>query len=309
VLKNQRKVLKKRAGSVTFWAWMVSIVFHLFILTAFGFVKLSHSTNSTLLQYIPTANIRRPEHVMANTAIMPKPKVKKSARDKKVDIREQTTIRSSFSVPDSETLNGSLRPSNVLHVPDDSLAEKKFAGGVEFYGNKTYERKICYIVDCSGSMQGLMDQVRQRLKDSIEDLVPDQFFYVIFFGGGELFELGDGKLVRASQRNKENAYDFIDTIRAAGRTNAYKALERATQVEDSFSNKASVFYFLTDGFELSSDESEDFYKKTFELVKRYAPDSKVNTIGFWSTDQDCSILRAISSLSGGKCVIIADGDF
>jgi hypothetical protein len=247
---------------------------------------------------------------MANTAIMPKPKVKKSSRDKYVDIREQTTIRSSFSVPDSKTLNGSLRPSNVLHVPDDSLAENSFAGGgIEFYGNKTYERKICYIVDCSGSMQGLMDQVRQRLKDSIKDLVPDQFFYVIFFGGGELFEFGDGKLVRASQRNKENAYDFINTIRAAGRTNAYKALERAIQIEDSFSNKASVFYFLTDGFELSNDESEDFYKKTFELVKHYAPDSKVNTIGFWTIGQDCSILRAISSLSGGQCVIITDSDF
>jgi hypothetical protein len=310
VLKNQRTVLNRRTGNVTFLAWTVSVLLHLLILAVFSFVKLSRPANATFERSTPTAKINLLTSAMEKGIVIAKPKIKKPSGDRNFSNRSETTKNSSFLVPNSISSENFSPASKTFDIPNYSLVDGGYAlGGIEFFGSGTYERKICYIVDCSGSMQGMMGQVQQQLKDSIKNLVPDQYFYVIFFGNGKLYEFGNGKLVRASQQNKMAAYDFISTIRAGGSTNAYKALERAIQIEDGFSNKASVYYFLTDGFELSNDESESLYKKTARLIKRFAPDSKINTIGFWPTDQDRTILKGIASLSGGKSVFVTEGDF
>jgi hypothetical protein len=289
---------------------MVSVFLHLLILTVFGFLKLSRPENPVPERYAPTARVNQLKNIIEKATVLPKPKVKKPSPNNSAYDRKDITRKSSFFVPNLKSSNNLSSVSKVLDAPEYSFADSSFAlGGVEFFGSETYERKICYIVDCSGSMQGMMGQVKQQLKDSIKHLVTDQYFYIIFFGDGKLFEFGDGKLVRASEKNRISAYSFIDSIRASGRTNAFKALERAVQIEDGSNMKASVFYFLTDGFELSNDESESLYKQASGLIKRFAFGSKINTIGFWPTEQDRSILRVISSLTGGECVIITDRNF
>ncbi|MHC4758187.1 MAG: VWA domain-containing protein, partial [Planctomycetota bacterium] len=283
---------------------------HLMILTAFGYVKLSNTTEIYSDMYIPTAKINPLKNQMEKTSVIPKPKVTRPSLNKQTKDRKEVKKNSFFHMPDSPTYRTPSAATKTADATEYSMAKNSFAlGGVEFFGSGTYERKICFVVDCSGSMQGTMGQVKQQLKSSIGKLVPDQYFYVIFFGDGRLFESGNGKLVRASQNNKENAYDFIDGITAAGRTNAFQALERAVKVEDDQGTKASVFYFLTDGFELASGESESLSLKIAELIIHSAPNTQINTISFWPTETDSSILRSISSLSGGECIIIEDSDF
>jgi hypothetical protein len=289
---------------------MVSISLHLLVLTVFGFLKLSRPANPVSERNAPAARVIHLENIIEKASVFPKPKVKKPSPNNSAFNRKDITQKGPFFIPNLQSSNNLSLASKVLDAPEYSFADSGFAlGGVEFFGSETYERKICYVVDCSGSMQGMMGQVQQQLKDSIKNLLMDQYFHIIFFGDGKLFEFGDGKLVRASQKNKTAAYTFIDGIRAGGRTNAFKALEKAVQIEDSSEMKTSVFYFLTDGFELANDESESLYKQAAGLIKRFAPSSKINTIGFWPTEQDRSILRAISALSGGECVIITDHDF
>jgi hypothetical protein len=289
---------------------MVSVFLHLLVLTVFGFLKLSRPANPVSERQAPTARVSQLKNIIEKAAVLPKPKVKKPSTNSSNYERKDITTKSSFFVPNLKSPNSLSSTPKILNTPEYSFADSGFAlGGVEFFGSETYERKICYVVDCSGSMQGMMGQVQQQLKDSIKNLLMDQYFHIIFFGDGKLFEFGDGKLVRSSQKNKTAAYTFIDSIRAGGRTNAFKALERAVQIEDGSEMKASVFYFLTDGFELANDESESLYKQAAGLIKRFAPSSKINTIGFWPTEQDRSILRAISALSGGECVIITDHNF
>jgi hypothetical protein len=289
---------------------MVSVFLHLSILTVFGFLKLSRPANPISERHTPTARVSQLNNLIEKAAILPKPKIKKAPPNSSTYDTKDITRKGSFFVPNLKSSNNLSSVSKVLDAPEYSLADSSFVlGGVEFFGSKTYERKICYVVDCSGSMQGMMGQVQQQLKDSIKNLVTDQYFHVLFFGDGQLFEFVDGKLVRASQKNKTAAYAFIDSIRASGRTNAFKALERAVQIKDSSDMKASVFYFLTDGFELTNDESESLYEQATGLIKHFATGSKINTIGFWPTEQDCSILRAISSLTGGECVIITENNF
>ncbi len=99
--------------------------------------------------------------------------------------------------------------------------------GVEFFGQFTDVRKICYVVDCSGSMHGRLGLVKQQLKTSIASLQPDQFFYIIFFlQGDRLIESGDTYLIRATPHTKAKAYDFIDSVRPAGTTEPLNALNR-----------------------------------------------------------------------------------
>jgi hypothetical protein len=181
------------------------------------------------------------------------------------------------------------------------------SGRIEFFGSLSNERKVCYLVDCSGSMQGVFSLVRRRLKESIAALQPDQYFCVIFFGGGKLFELGDGRLVRATPKAKAAADSFIDTIQPAGRTNAAAALEKVVRIRDGKGLSPSLVYFLTDGFELTDESSATFPQKIASLLEQLAPAMKINTIGFLPQDDDRRMLQTIARQSGGEFLCIAGG--
>jgi Mg-chelatase subunit ChlD len=177
---------------------------------------------------------------------------------------------------------------------------------VEFFGSWTEERKVCYAVDSSGSMRGMFRRVRENLKKSIEALQPDQYFYIIFFGGKELLELGSGRLLRATPKAKSAAYDFIDSVQPAGQTNALAALERAVQIRDSSGNSPAVIYFLTDGFELTTENTRRFSQRISNLLRKSSPKTKINAIGFWPTKGDRKTLEAIATQSGGEFVLVCD---
>ena len=179
--------------------------------------------------------------------------------------------------------------------------------GVEFFGSWTDQRKVCYLVDCSGSMQGIFGRVRKKLKESIGNLQPDQYFYIIFFGSEKLFEFGNGRLLRATREAKSAACEFIDSARPAGRTNALVAMERAVKVRDESGHSPAVIYFLTDGFELTTKDVPRFSQKIVNLLKRFAPATKINTIGFWPQSQDRRMLETIARQSGGEFILVTDG--
>ena len=153
----------------------------------------------------------------------------------------------------------------------------------------------------------MFGQVRRKLKDSIAGLQPDEYFYIIFFGG-ELFESGNGRVLRATPEAKSAAYNFIDSIQSAGQTNAIAALERAVQIRDSGGNSPSIVYLLTDGFELTAEDSRSFSQRVASMLKRFAPTARINTIGFWPQSDDRKMLEAIAKRSGGEFTFVADGD-
>jgi hypothetical protein len=81
---------------------------------------------------------------------------------------------------------------------------------VEFFDSAAQGRRICYVVDCSGSMQGLWQRVKEELIDSIGQLQQDHYFCVIIFGSGSILESGGGKMVRATEQAKKEAYELIE---------------------------------------------------------------------------------------------------
>jgi hypothetical protein len=157
-------------------------------------------------------------------------------------------------------------------------------------------------------MLGVFGRVQKELKDSIVKLQPDQYFYIIFFGGDRLFEFRNGRLLRATPKAKSTAYNFVDSIRPTGQTNALAAFERAMQIRDGQGLGPAIVYFLTDGFELTTEDKKSFTQKIANLQRRFAPRTKINTIGFWPQSRDRELLRLIAKQSGGEFVFVADGN-
>lgn len=155
-------------------------------------------------------------------------------------------------------------------------------------------------------MSGMFGWVREQLKQSIESLEQDQYFCIIFFGSDSIFKFGDGKLVRASNKTKQEAVEFINTVQPAGKADAFSALKAAIQTRDAVGSAPLLIYFLTDGFELADESSDLSEWKITNYIKDYAPSIQFNTIGFWPQEQDRSLLEAIAKESGGQFIIITD---
>jgi hypothetical protein len=285
--------------SVKAWAWTISIIFHLVLIATFMFMKFSASSKQPSYHATPTANLNKIDEITNLSPVVPKPKVKDL-------LPEKYRTRQTETLPPLTTAEP-LEPSlEYIHSPDtpitgDLTDSSLFTPNVtEFFGQMTYSRKICYVVDCSGSMQGMFSPVRARLKNSISSLQPDQYFYIIFFRGDKLLESGTGRLTRASNRAKQAAQKFIDTAQPSGPTNALNALKRAMQITDASNRPPELIYFLTDGFDLQTDDGSTLAKEVETLRKKLAAPTTINTIGFWTAASDAQILKTIAQTSNGS---------
>ncbi len=270
------------------------------MLAVFGIAKFSNNAEATMQKATPTEKVSRIKKIINANPVTAKPKIKKRFAQ---PINTTTRIFNT-SLPDLQTSPQMFEPKNQTEFPGMEVLSKD----VEFFGSVTGERKICYLVDCSGSMHGIFRQVQKKLKNSISTLQFDQYFYIIFFGSDRLFELGNGKFIRATQKNKTAAYDFIDSIAPAGQTNAARALKRAIQIRDSKGQRPSLIYFLTDGFELTAKDQNSFIRKVEILLRKSAPQTKINTIGFRPQDDDRKMLETIAKQSNGQATFITDGN-
>jgi hypothetical protein len=296
------------SGGVTFWAWMVSIAVHLIVLTALGFVRFSGGEAVVKQKPVPTATISQVKKLVQAAGVIPKPKVKRPAKE--------GFTKNSYSLLPANEIFGTVKLASKdwpnLAKPSVSMGEislpssSNLREGIEFFGSFTDERKVCFVVDCSGSMRGVFGQVQKKLSESIGNLQPDQYFYIIFFGGDRLFEFGEGKLLRATEEVKSAAYKFIDSIQPAGQTNALAAFERAVQIRDSIAQSPAVVYFLTDGFELTGEDEQRFSQEVASLLAKFAPRTRINMIGFWPQSNDSEMLRTIARQSGGDFVLVDD---
>ncbi|MHC4221189.1 MAG: vWA domain-containing protein, partial [Planctomycetota bacterium] len=106
-----------------------------------------------------------------------------------------------------------------------------------------------------------------------------------------------------------SAHKLINSVEPKGKTNALAAIEKALRIRDNNANAPAVIYFLTDGFELAGLEGRQFTSEVAELLKKFAPTSKINTIGFWPQRSDRDILSTIALQSNGRAVFITEENF
>ena len=231
--------------------------------------------------------------------------------EKRKEVREQqsrgrmkpnpTSIVRQFTtnpVPDVATNN-----MNVLQVIGVGGGGKEIGGfeglgtgGRGFFGQGAPEgaRKIVYVVDRSGSMTDSMDYVKYELKRSIGELAEDCEFHVVFYSSGPPVEMPTRRLVAATERNKQLAFEFIDGVIPQGETDPSKALERA------FVCQPELIYLLTDG---------EFDRAIIDLVKRSNVGAKVtvHTIGFLYKTGEV-VLKQIAEQNGGNYKFVSEKD-
>ena len=287
----------RNTGGITLWAWFVSIVLHLILLVIFASVDFSQYSRqrSSVVRLTPgRAQIKT---IIESKPVTPKPKIRKIFTHDAASVMKRP-----LDIP----LKSPTKPLyDTDHPPsadtDLVVGTDVWSQGVEFFGQFTDVRKICYVVDCSGSMHGRLGLVKQQLKESIASLEPDQFFYIIFFlQGDKLLESGDGFLMRATTKTRTAANDFIESVRPAGTTDPLNALNRAMQIRDYSGRSCGLIYFLSDGFDLERTGAETFADQVEKLRQRLAPSVKINTIGFWTQKADRQILETVAERSGGQ---------
>lgn len=289
-----------RKAKITTLAWTLSIAVHVVLLSIFAIVKFSNNT-APQPSAVPKVHLSQLSSVMNMSPVLPKPKIKDLLSQSNVAAgKRPIEFSSGPAVRPAHSSGGLATLSSGTSLPRASLQ----TAGTKFFGSVTNERKICYVVDCSGSMQGLFSRVRKELVQSISNLQGDQYFYIIFFSNDKLVESGRGKLIRASAKAKTDAVNFINRAKPGGKTNALNAIERAMKLGKSPQNRPGVIYFLTDGFDLQDDSSAAFGRALENMRKRLAPSTRINTIGFWPQDTDQRILKAVAGNSGGEFINI-----
>jgi len=292
----------RRKGAVAAWAWLISLLLHVVVLGAFSTMRLTGRPDTRVSKSRAEAARAQIRRISEALPVTPKPRI--------THLLSASGSQSVSKRPLDIPVRSRIAPAESAEAIDVEASGDAFAGalwsrGVEFFGQFTDVRKICYVVDCSGSMHGRIGLVKKRLKASIASLRPDQFFYVIFFLRGEsLLESGDGVLVRATPSAKSAAYDFVDQAMPAGTTNPLNALRRAMELRDDSGAGAGLIYFLTDGFDFEPDGSATFAEQVSSLRAQLAGDVVINTLGFWTQAGDEAILREIARMTGGEFVDI-----
>jgi Mg-chelatase subunit ChlD len=250
---------------------------------------------------IPAARVEQVRRLVESPLKIPRPKVKHNhssqARAIQAMAFDPRQLIDAATLKQDEFVSAGLAAAGSSHMWTGSSVP---AGSVEFFSSKADSRRICFVVDCSGSMKGLFGRVKKELINSVESLQQDQYFSIIFFGGGKLSEFENAGLVRASRSVKSRAVAFIDSVEPSGQTNAAAAFERLSRVHDSLGQKPSVVFFLTDGFELTERDTGEFLQFILDLLQRHLPRAAVNTIGFWPDENDCRLLQEIAERTGGE---------
>ncbi|MBE0537710.1 MAG: hypothetical protein IH624_18755 [Phycisphaerae bacterium] len=294
---------RHRVGGVTFWAWLLSVLLHAVLLVGFFFARFTNRPDDGAARSRQTASRAQIKRLSEASPAAPKPKIKKLF----AAAETQAVTKRPLDIPVRSRMEPvAPEPVEAGGGADAAIGPDLWSRGVEFFGQFTDVRKICYVVDCSGSMHGRIGLVKTQLRTSVASLRPDQFFCVVFFlQGNLLLESGGGALVRATPAAKAAAYSFIDRAIPSGTTDPLNALTRAMSLRDASGAGAGLIYFLTDGFDLQPAGAETFAQQVCRLRGDLAPATVINTIGFWTEPADERILQEIAAETGGEFVNIA----
>jgi len=283
-------------GKVCYWALIFSVAVHSVTLAVFTGVKLSGRAEGEVSPP-PVISLQMIEQVVvAEPAPKPKPRVEPI-------VQPESKQPALIADPQPEPLVADT-PPEPPQVVESIVDSKPEPDEVEFFGQKSMVQRVCYVVDCSGSMYGRMYLVKDQLKKSILKLNSRQGFSVMFFMEGQTVLTSSGTLAPATAGAKSTALELIASVRPSGSTDAGHALKAAMQLKDTSGKGPEVVYFLTDGFDLDAQSSRLFTEKVNRLRSKHAPAAILHTIGFAPQPQDRQMLKHLAQNTSGAFIEI-----
>ena len=274
------------------WVLGISVGVHLAALGVMGAIHLGRRMQADVLSKPADISVHVIERVLEQPAPKPKPKI---------EPKPVPTV----AVPKPTPPEPTPLPPAEEKVPaaNDAVVVSRPVDAVLFCGTETAARRVCYVVDGSGSMFGLMYLVREQLRESILNLSSEQSFNVLFFMRDGIFlQSFEGWLKQATPATKAEALNLIARVRPEGQTAAEKAIEAALRVRNAAGDRAEVIYFLTDGFDQLDGAGDAFVQRIEQLRKKLAPMTIVNTIGIYPEPEDRAILSQVARVCGGRYI-------
>ncbi|MCG8649999.1 MAG: hypothetical protein MI861_09205, partial [Pirellulales bacterium] len=194
----------------------------------------------------------------------------------------------------SDSLSQSLSPAEAVSLDLSSDAKIQFCG-VEGGGNH-----FVYLVDSSGSMGNGFESAREELLRSIDQLQPEQRFYVVFFDAQPDFmrltnsNEDEPRSVHATAENKAAMKRWARSITIDRGKAPYEALRFALQL------RPDAVFLLSDGeFPQGIEDLLKNENKVENLFGDRKPISIVHTISYHSKEGE-SRMRRIAQQNGGQ---------
>lgn len=282
-------------------AALTSILLHLLVLSFLGLVGFNYETRPTQCENLRQTRIEYVKNLIHNQPVLDNLKFKNSFSK---HLTAESIDCSKKIRPAKKTKN--IRPLKIERFDTNNNFDQQ---KICFFSSESDSRRICFLVDCSGSMQGLWGTVKTELIRSIDSLLADQYFSIVFFGDNGILQFTNGKLIRASKNNKKKAITFIGSVKPGGQTNTLAGFEAAVKLRDAYSNGPDVIFFLTDGFELMGSDTGMFELTILKLIKENLPRVKINTMSFWPSAEDIRMLKGIANRSRGEFINIMENSY
>jgi hypothetical protein len=168
----------------------------------------------------------------------------------------------------------------------------------EYYGIQIRSKRIVYVIDVSGSMnlpiggkEGVtpgpgeeekpsgpkVEIAKRELKNAIRKLPVDAKFNIIVFN--EVVTVWQKKMLTAKQKNKNEAYLYINDLEASGSTYTYGALKEAFRfaglgaADPNYETGVDTIFLLSDG--MPTDQS-------FPTSKAMEPEKILRAVRTWN---------------------------
>jgi len=182
--------------------------------------------------------------------------------------------------------------------PLGRAGKKGEADDSSYYGIQTRSQHIVYVLDISGSMNleiggkeivtpepgqeekpsgPKVEIAKRELKTAIRSLPESAWFNVITFN--EVVAVWKKKMIQANQENKNEAYLYINDLKASGSTYTYGALKEAFRfaglgaTDPSYDSGVDTIFLLSDG--MPTDQS-------FPTSKAMEPEKILRAVRTWN---------------------------
>ncbi|MCA9250934.1 MAG: VWA domain-containing protein [Phycisphaerales bacterium] len=237
-----------KTDAALIWAWGASLGVHLILFTIMiALPWIQESIGGTKSPLVATTDLNdAPKRVKFAMTPVESPFAKMQRNQEKpsrITPDQQGTLRE-LSSPNKSDLSivgigtgGGEFSKYGLNMGGGQAGPQFFGLG----GEARSARRIIYVVDRSGSMIGVFDDLRKELKRSIDGLRKSQKYHVIFYSTDPPVEAPPSRLVNAIRASKSRTFDFIDQVTPEGMTQPIEAMRRA------FRLKPDLIYFLSDG--------------------------------------------------------------
>ena len=130
-----------RRGSITMWAWIISVTAHILLLAVFAVVRFSMSNGGPSSAITPAVTVAQIEKITNQSRILPKPKVKPLLLKQRTGKGQKAYFIPPAPIVLSEEPR--LLPETLARGSIELLTREPILNtGVKFFGQATDIRKI-----------------------------------------------------------------------------------------------------------------------------------------------------------------------